>query len=288
MTLTSSQFHAVRNNVGDIGLFGIIIAWEHVMLLIKYLMQSHSCPYPPSVVNAMKKEEYLKTRLRTSHLRAKKERRSFHYARPSCVMNSKSTISTSSNEMSPKKSTISETETSTQEMYSGSTDSDYYSDETSKVRNHEIVDVTESCQAKESSKLRQRHRRKDRTGNKYSEMTDYMGGSTVTPKQTIGAGAVASSISPANDSFSPFKMYFPSEFKDDTGHTLAEDEYSLSDILSINSDSYDSYTSVSTSMPSMSRVKKQRENAEEINTAKKRIHHRLSSIGGRRKEKKKD
>lgn len=290
MALTSSQFHAVRNRIGGIGLFGVIIAWEHIMLLIKYLMQSHSCPYPPSVLNAMKKEEYTKTRLRTSHLRAKKERRSFHYARPNSVMNSKSITSTSSNETSCKNSPISDSEISRKGQYSRSIDSNVFSDESSKFSDHEILEVTESCRAKESSKLRQRHKKKERVGQKYSDEEKHMGHSTVTLTQTIREAASPASPGKYSSNVSPFKMYFPSDFEDmeSAGRNLVEDEYSLSDILSINSDCYDSYASVSAKMPSMSRVKKQRENAEEVNAAKKRIQQRLSSIGERRKEKKRD
>jgi hypothetical protein len=117
-----------------------------------------------------------------------------------------------------------------------------------------------------------------------------MGHSTVTLTQTIREAASPASPGKYSSNVSPFKMYFPSDFEDmeSAGRNLVEDEYSLSDILSINSDCYDSYASVSAKMPSMSRVKKQRENAEEVNAAKKRIQQRLSSIGERRKEKKRD
>ena len=58
MVLTGSQFNFIKDtlNYGNVGLYVTIVAWEHIMLFIKYLMQSLIPEYPKSVLKAMKRE----------------------------------------------------------------------------------------------------------------------------------------------------------------------------------------------------------------------------------------
>ena len=58
MVLTGSQFNFIKDtlNYGNVGLYVTIVAWEHIMLFIKYLMQSLIPEYPKSVLKAMKQE----------------------------------------------------------------------------------------------------------------------------------------------------------------------------------------------------------------------------------------
>jgi len=58
MGFTSSQFTWIGQKIGDLGLFALIVGWEHIMLLIKYVMSSSMSPLPKSVRDAMKQEQY--------------------------------------------------------------------------------------------------------------------------------------------------------------------------------------------------------------------------------------
>ena len=80
MGLTSAQFHYVLNTFGHLGLFGVIVGWEHVMLLIKYLMQSNCSSYPSSVLNAIRLETFQLSQKRDKSMRAKNKRRSSRYS----------------------------------------------------------------------------------------------------------------------------------------------------------------------------------------------------------------
>jgi hypothetical protein len=83
MVLSSSQFHHIRSIYGAVGLFAVIVAWEHVMLLIKYLMQTMISPYSKSVLIQLKREENKSLRERHQHLqflRTKNDRRSGSYS----------------------------------------------------------------------------------------------------------------------------------------------------------------------------------------------------------------
>ena len=57
-------------------LFAIAVGWEHVMLLIKYVMQATISPFPKSVREETRKEKFQASRQRNTNLRARKERRS--------------------------------------------------------------------------------------------------------------------------------------------------------------------------------------------------------------------
>ena len=73
MGFTNEKIHSISNSIG---LFVIVVGWEHAMLLIKYVMQTSISPFPKSVQDEMKKEQFLKERKMNSYLRAKNGRRS--------------------------------------------------------------------------------------------------------------------------------------------------------------------------------------------------------------------
>ena len=58
MGFTNSQFTWIGEQVGEVGLFALIVGWEHIMLLIKYIMTTSMSPLPKSVRDAMKREQY--------------------------------------------------------------------------------------------------------------------------------------------------------------------------------------------------------------------------------------
>jgi hypothetical protein len=76
MGFTTAQFTWIAEKVGQLGLFAIVVGWEHVMLLIKYVIQTSTPKLPKSVRDEMKKEQYALERKRNSSMRAKKDRRS--------------------------------------------------------------------------------------------------------------------------------------------------------------------------------------------------------------------
>jgi hypothetical protein len=76
MGFTNADFGWLKLRVGNIGIFAIVVAWEHIMLLIKYVMQNTISPLPRSVQETLKREQYLLERQRQSTLRTKKGRRS--------------------------------------------------------------------------------------------------------------------------------------------------------------------------------------------------------------------
>lgn len=76
MGFTNSQLHSLAKTIDDIGLFAIVVGWEHVMLLIKYVMQASTHKLPKSVRDKLAKEQYDQERKRTSSMRQKKDRRS--------------------------------------------------------------------------------------------------------------------------------------------------------------------------------------------------------------------
>lgn len=76
MALTSSVFDPLLEKIGKLGMFALAIGWEHVMLLLKYIMQLTVSPIPPDVQNQIKKKKFDQERKRYTTLRAKKERRS--------------------------------------------------------------------------------------------------------------------------------------------------------------------------------------------------------------------
>ena len=49
MAFTNEDFHWLADKIGTIGIFGVVVAWEHIMLLIKYVMQSTISPLPRTI-----------------------------------------------------------------------------------------------------------------------------------------------------------------------------------------------------------------------------------------------
>ena len=76
MALTSFQFSWLTDQIGPLGVFALAIGWEHLMLLVKYIMQLTVSSMPASVQNEMRRKKYDQERKRYMTLRAKKERRS--------------------------------------------------------------------------------------------------------------------------------------------------------------------------------------------------------------------
>jgi len=76
MALTSFQFSWLADQIGTLGVFALAIGWEHLMLLVKYIMQLTVSTMPASVENEVRRKKYEQERKRYSTLRAKKDRRS--------------------------------------------------------------------------------------------------------------------------------------------------------------------------------------------------------------------
>ena len=70
----SSDFTWLADKVGTLGLFGIVVAWEHVMLLIKYVMQNSVSTLPRTVRDEIKKKEHDAEQERYSNLRMRQQK----------------------------------------------------------------------------------------------------------------------------------------------------------------------------------------------------------------------
>lgn len=76
MGFTSAKISGLAASIGSLGLFAIVVGWEHIMLLIKYVMQTSISHLPASVPYEIKKEEFRIAKKRNSNLRRKNGRRS--------------------------------------------------------------------------------------------------------------------------------------------------------------------------------------------------------------------
>jgi hypothetical protein len=76
MGFTSSFFTGLKDKIGGLAIFAIVVAWEHAMLLIKYVMETTISPLPRSVRDHLRKSQYSAERQRHKSLRKKKDRRS--------------------------------------------------------------------------------------------------------------------------------------------------------------------------------------------------------------------
>lgn len=86
MGFTNAQFSWIHDQVGNMGLFAIVVGWEHIMLLIKYVMQTSISKLPKAVRDDMKRVQYKSTRRRNlSLMRATANRRSQMQRESSCV-----------------------------------------------------------------------------------------------------------------------------------------------------------------------------------------------------------
>jgi len=69
MGFTSSDFSWIADKVGTLGIFAIVVAWEHIMLLIKYVMQTSVSQLPRSVRDEIKRKQHESEQERYSNLR---------------------------------------------------------------------------------------------------------------------------------------------------------------------------------------------------------------------------
>ncbi len=76
MALTSSVFDPLVRKLDTLGVFALAIGWEHLMLLLKYIMQLTVSSIPADVKNQIKRKKFDQERTRYTTLRAKKDRRS--------------------------------------------------------------------------------------------------------------------------------------------------------------------------------------------------------------------
>lgn len=58
IAFTAADFRWIAEEVGEFGLFAFVVAWEHVMLLIKYVMQTNISPLPKNIRDQMKREQH--------------------------------------------------------------------------------------------------------------------------------------------------------------------------------------------------------------------------------------
>ena len=58
MGFTTSQFSWLGREIGEVGLFAVVVCWEHIMLLIKYVMTTTISPLPKSVSDEIKREQF--------------------------------------------------------------------------------------------------------------------------------------------------------------------------------------------------------------------------------------
>lgn len=68
IAVTSNLFGWLSESVGSVGVVFICIVWEHVMLLIKYIIQSSMNKLPKAVIDAMKEEKIKAARRRNESL----------------------------------------------------------------------------------------------------------------------------------------------------------------------------------------------------------------------------
>ncbi len=77
MALTSSQFSWLANEIGTLGVFALAIGWEHLMLLVKYIMQLTVSRMPQNVQDEIRRKKYDQERKRYMQLRLKKRNSSY-------------------------------------------------------------------------------------------------------------------------------------------------------------------------------------------------------------------
>jgi Calcium-activated chloride channel len=77
MGFTHSQFLWVGKELGNVGLFAFVVCFEHVMLLIKYIMHASCASLPKSVMDEMRREQHRQTLQRNETMHEKKRRSQF-------------------------------------------------------------------------------------------------------------------------------------------------------------------------------------------------------------------
>jgi hypothetical protein len=75
IAFTNSDFAVIAEKFGTLATVAIVVAWEHVMLLIKYVMQTTTSPLPKCVRDEIQKEQHRLEQQRYSTMRTKKNSR---------------------------------------------------------------------------------------------------------------------------------------------------------------------------------------------------------------------
>ena len=75
IAFTTSRFRTIKDEIGEVALFAIVVAWEHTMLLIKYVMQTRMSPLPKVVRDKLKREQYSREKERYRAMRTKDQGR---------------------------------------------------------------------------------------------------------------------------------------------------------------------------------------------------------------------
>jgi len=79
MGFTTSTFIKLADKIGEVGVFALVVGWEHVMLLVKYVMQKSTSTLPKSVRDDIKRKQYELNQQRNSNMRVRQGRRTqFH------------------------------------------------------------------------------------------------------------------------------------------------------------------------------------------------------------------
>jgi hypothetical protein len=73
MGFTSSQFYWIKERITEVGLFAVILVWEHIMLLIKYVMTTSISSLPKTVRDALKREQYELNKQRNSLMQERRQ-----------------------------------------------------------------------------------------------------------------------------------------------------------------------------------------------------------------------
>ena len=289
MTLTGSQFQVVKDNFGSIGLFVVIVCWEHIMLFIKYLMHSLISLYPVSVIDAIKKEEYINNSKRNKE---RNERRSNCY--------SSRTIPKQYNDEECLKETKMRNSKKYSKMF---TDEKGNNSPLPLSKTKEFVHITpvgiipDSSTASEKKKLRQRKGTHVQSSkNKSRSMLKDNSTSCpnpLTPKRQSSNAKIIALKKDRTDMYSPFGLYFHENECDSPiidRHNLwkEEEDESIGGLLSTSSGmQYDETgdTNHNNYLPSMSRARLEMKSVAEERAAQKRIEKRISNIGERRRRK---
>jgi hypothetical protein len=92
MAFTNSDFSWLADKIGQLGLFAIVVAWEHAMLLIKYVMETTISPLPRAIRDELKREQHRSDTERYSTMRTKKMDRRTQYKRTESLLSNPPTV----------------------------------------------------------------------------------------------------------------------------------------------------------------------------------------------------
>lgn len=286
MTLTSSQFQFVKENYGSIGLFLIIVCWEHVMILVKYIMHSTIAPLPDSVATALRKEQQQRKDQRSIIMREKNARRSNCHVKHTSKRKP----------LADNKDLCNNTNTSHRKKCTNK------GKENIPLLPRDNSDMHFQTPARSPTKTQTLRQRKGShiSSNKKKATTTPLHNKTpcsepLTPKRSSGVamshyrnGATSSS-----EELSPFALYFQSNQSSPlASHTTSHynnssESDSLSELLSPISGIHnkdDNNNDKRKTRPSMSRALYERESLEAQKAAKKRIQKRYSDTGEMRRK----